>query len=315
MHSEFRGECTYTAEVDVHFPELTVGETLDAAARARAAACPLRGISPRHMRDVLVALLHLQPAVDTPLGNELIRGVSGGERKRVSIAEALAGWAPLQCWDNATRGLDSATASGVVRTVRLHARTAGAAAAMTLYQASQAMYDAFDKVTLLYAGEQVFFGAAGEARSYFEGLGFACPPAATTADFLTALTHPAEAAALVRAGCEGRVPRTCLDFRRAWLGSECRARLLESIAEFEREFPLRGPQMDRFRRARAAEKAPSLYVVPFLHALSRLIAFREGAAVRRTQSQRRTNCGCASVGLLRGSATTGGLRCRPSSGT
>ncbi len=50
------------------------------------------------------------PTRNSRVGNDFIRGVSGGERKRVSIAEASLSGANLQCWDNATRGLDAATA-------------------------------------------------------------------------------------------------------------------------------------------------------------------------------------------------------------
>lgn len=62
---------------------------------------------------------------NTRVGNDFVRGVSGGERKRVSIAEAALGGSPLQCWDNSTRGLDSATALEFVRTLRLSTSLAG----------------------------------------------------------------------------------------------------------------------------------------------------------------------------------------------
>ena len=70
-----------------------------------------------------------------------VRGVSGGERKRVSIAEAALGGSPLQCWDNSTRGLDSATALEFVKSLRLSADLGGMACVVAIYQASQAIYD------------------------------------------------------------------------------------------------------------------------------------------------------------------------------
>lgn len=113
MHRDFRGECIYQAEVDVHFPQLTVGQTLEFAALARTPANRLPGVSREvyatHMRDVMMAMFGLSHTINTRVGNDFIRGVSGGERKRVSIAEACLGGSPLQCWDNSTRGLDSAT--------------------------------------------------------------------------------------------------------------------------------------------------------------------------------------------------------------
>ena len=110
MHGDFRGECIYQAEFDVHFPQLTVGQTLEFAARARGRfGSTLRDIpvadglhsAPRnripgvsrdlyaeHMRDVIMAVFGLNHTLNTKVGNDFIRGVSGGERKRVSIAEA-----------------------------------------------------------------------------------------------------------------------------------------------------------------------------------------------------------------------------------
>jgi len=92
MHNDFRGECIYQAEVDVHFPQLTVGQTLEFAATARAPANRIPGVSraeyARHMRDVIMAVFGLSHTLNTKVGNDFIRGVSGGERKRVSIAEA-----------------------------------------------------------------------------------------------------------------------------------------------------------------------------------------------------------------------------------
>lgn len=104
MHRDFRGECIYQAEVDVHFPQLTVGQTLMFAAEARAPQNRFPGVSRKeyaaHMRDVIMAIFGLSHTFNTKVGNDFIRGVSGGERKRVSIAEAALGGSPLQCWDN-----------------------------------------------------------------------------------------------------------------------------------------------------------------------------------------------------------------------
>jgi ABC-type multidrug transport system ATPase subunit len=114
MHSRFRGEVIYQAETEIHFPQLTAGETLQFAAMARAPANRFPGVTREqyalHMRDVTMAMLGLSHTMNTQVGNEFIRGVSGGERKRVSIAETILCGCPLQCWDNSTRGLDSSTA-------------------------------------------------------------------------------------------------------------------------------------------------------------------------------------------------------------
>ncbi|VDC04768.1 unnamed protein product [Peniophora sp. CBMAI 1063] len=238
MHKEFRGETIYNAEVDVHFPNLTVGDTLTFAAQARTPHTRMPGISREqyaaHMRDVIMAVFGISHTFNTKVGNDFIRGVSGGERKRVSLAEVALAGSPLQCWDNSTRGLDSASALEFVRTLRLQTKYMGSSAAVAIYQASQDIYDVFDKVVVLYEGRQIYFGPCGAAKAFFVDMGFHCLPRQTTADFLTSLTNPAER--LVRPGFEGQVPRTPDEFAKRWQESADRQALLQDIASFDREF-------------------------------------------------------------------------------
>ena len=257
MHNDFRGECIYQAETDVHFPQLTVGQTLTFAAKARAPRNRIPGVSrelyAKHMTDVIMAVFGLTHTYDTRVGNDFVRGVSGGERKRVSIAEAALGGSPLQCWDNSTRGLDSATALEFVKTLRLSTSLSGATVAVAVYQASQGIYDKFDKVAVLYEGRQIFFGRTIEAKAFFTSMGFECAERATTGDFLTSLTNPAER--VVRSGYEKSVPNTPDEFAARWQQSEERARLLQEIDAFEREFPIGGEALQKFQHSRHVTQA------------------------------------------------------------
>lgn len=135
----------YQAEIDVHFPHLTVGQTLLFAALARTPENRLPGVSRQkyaeHLRDVVMAVFGLSHTINTKVGNDYVRGVSGGERKRVSIAEVTLSQSPIQCWDNSTRGLDSATALEFARTLRLSTDLAKTSAIVAMYQASQPAYD------------------------------------------------------------------------------------------------------------------------------------------------------------------------------
>ncbi len=101
---------------------------------------------------VVMAMFGIGHTVNTHVGNDFIRGVSGGERKRVTIAEATLSFAPLQTWDNSTRGLDSANAVEFCKTLRTQCDVFGTSACVAIYQAPQAAYDTFDKVTVLYEG-------------------------------------------------------------------------------------------------------------------------------------------------------------------
>ncbi|KAL8826986.1 MAG: hypothetical protein Q9191_003459 [Dirinaria sp. TL-2023a] len=282
MHKDFRGECIYQAETDVHFPQLTVGQTLDFAARARAPRNRMPDVSrdmyAEHLRDVVMTTFGLSHTGNTMVGNDFVRGVSGGERKRVSIAEAyvspqigmfvvlllicillsaIAG-SPLQCWDNSTRGLDSATALEFVRTLRISTALTKSTVIVTLYQASQSIYDVFDKVAVLYEGQQIYFGDIHAAKQFFIDLGFECPPRQTTADFLTSLTNPTERK--VRKGFEGKTPSTPGDFASVWRKSEDRARLVQEIEEFDGQYPIGGPSLDQFKHSRKALQARSQWV-------------------------------------------------------
>ncbi|KAI9870180.1 MAG: hypothetical protein M1823_008824, partial [Watsoniomyces obsoletus] len=82
MHKHFRGEAIYTAEQDVHFPMLTVGDTLYFAARARTPRNIPGHISKdqyaKHMRDVIMATLGIRHTINTKVGNDFVCGVSGG---------------------------------------------------------------------------------------------------------------------------------------------------------------------------------------------------------------------------------------------
>ncbi|OAA59858.1 ABC transporter [Niveomyces insectorum RCEF 264] len=270
MQARFRGEVIYQAETDVHFPQLTVGQTLQFAAEARtprhrptlpgADASSTAGIVlsrrqyARHLRDVVLALFGIAHTVDTRVGSDLVRGVSGGERKRVSIAEAALSGSAVQCWDNSTRGLDSATALSFARTLRLATDLAGTTALVAMYQASEEAYQIFDKVCLLYEGRQIYFGPTDAAKAFFVGLGYHCPERQTTADFLTALTNPAER--IVRADVDPRsVPRTPDEFAVAWQASAAYAQLQRELDAFDAAYPMDGRPVAAMATARKAHQA------------------------------------------------------------
>lgn len=125
-------------------------------------------------------------ARDTPVGDASLRGVSGGEKKRVSISEALAARTLLGCWDNSTRGLDASTALEFVRALRIATDLAQLTTIVSIYQAGEGLYELFDKVCVIGEGQMYYFGKACEARGYFEALGYVPALRQTTADFLVA---------------------------------------------------------------------------------------------------------------------------------
>ncbi|EJD01729.1 uncharacterized protein FOMMEDRAFT_126887 [Fomitiporia mediterranea MF3/22] len=236
IRKHFRGDVIYCPEDDVHFPTLTVGETIGFAARTRMPnkATRLPGVSRREFADNVVEMLGtvfgLKHVKNTKVGNASIRGVSGGERKRVSIAEALATRAKLGAWDNSTRGLDSSTALEFVRALRIATDNLGLTSIVSIYQASELLYDLFDKVCVINEGRMVYFGPAREARQYFIDQGWEPANRQTTADFLVAVTDPGGRTA--REGYELRIPRTADEMVAAFQHHPLAERNRREIAAF-----------------------------------------------------------------------------------
>ncbi len=188
----------------------------------------------QYIARVVMAVFGLSHTYNTKVGNDFIRGVSGGERKRVSIAEMMVAGSPICAWDNSTRGLDSTSALKFVLALRLSSDIGRHAHAVAMYQASQAIYDVFDKTTVLYNGRQIYFGPAHAAKAFFERQGWQCPLRQTTGDFLTSVTNAAERTP--RPGMEQKVPRTPEDFERYWLGSPEFKALQDDMAQYNAEF-------------------------------------------------------------------------------
>ncbi|KAF5117946.1 hypothetical protein DV454_000839 [Geotrichum candidum] len=210
----------------------------------------------------MMASFGLLHTVNTKVGDDYVRGISGGERKRVSIVEVCLSGAPLQCWDNSTRGLDSATALEFIKNLKISAEIGKSSVFVSLYQASQDAYDLFDKVTVLYEGRQIYFGSTKTAKKFFEDMGYQCPERQTTGDFLTSLTSPKER--IAKPGFENKVPRTPDEFAAYWQRSPEFQKLQEEIAQFNAEYPLNGPSLQTFQTSLAASKAehtPSLLIL------------------------------------------------------
>ncbi|GAB1196369.1 hypothetical protein APSETT444_005638 [Aspergillus pseudonomiae] len=234
MHKEFKGEVLYNQEVDKHFPHLTVGQTLEFAAAARTPENRLLGLKrqefAKHITKVAMAVFGLLHTFNTK--------VSG---------------APMGAWDNSTRGLDSASALEFVKALRLSSNLVGTSHAVAIYQASQAIYDVFDKAIVLYEGREIYFGPCDEARDYFTGMGWHCPPRQTTGDFLTAVTNPQERQA--RDGMENKVPRTPDEFEKYWKTSPQYAALQSEIDEYNMEFPVGGEAEQSFGEMKRVKQA------------------------------------------------------------
>ncbi|TDL30143.1 hypothetical protein BD410DRAFT_780681 [Rickenella mellea] len=233
----YRGDVTYCPEDDVHFPTLTVAQTLAFAAKTRAPQSRIGDTSREQyveeVVEIITTLFGLRHAKNTPVGDASIRGVSGGEKKRVSIAEALVCRSLLGAWDNSTRGLDASTALEFVRALRIGTDLMRMTTIVSIYQAGESLYELFNKVCVIAEGKMVYYGPADRARQYFIDMGFEPHDRQTTADFLVSVTDPN--GRVFREGYESRVPRTSLEmaeyFKHSAAGQENRDAMAAYRAE------------------------------------------------------------------------------------
>ncbi|EAT81447.2 hypothetical protein SNOG_10948 [Parastagonospora nodorum SN15] len=262
FEKRYRGEAVYCEE--------DVGQTLDFALETKVPGKRPAGLSRKDFKvkviDLMLKMFNIEHTRNTIVGNPFVRGVSGGERKRVSIAETMITGASLMSWDNSTRGLDASTAVDYARSLRVLTNIYKTTTFVSLYQASENIYNCFDKVLVIDSGRQVYFGPAKTARAYFEGLGFLEKPRQTTPDYLTGCTDPFERE--FRPGMtEKDVPSTPEALAEAFNKSEHAAQLATEMEEYRARMAEEKHVYDDFQTAVAESKrhAPkkSVYSIPF----------------------------------------------------
>lgn len=236
-----KADVSFNSEEEVHDPNLLVGRTMDFALRnetpapaARALGDDGKPITPKEYQHKskldLLRAFGISHTINTKVGDQYVRGVSGGERKRLSLAEVLTTNAQIQCWDNATRGLDASTALGFAKVCRTLCDVTNRINVVSLYQAGNGIYEQFDKVTVIAEGRLLYYGPRAEARPYFEALGFVHMHGANTADYLTAVTATNERQ--VAPGFEGSVPTTPAEFADIYQKSDMARRMRAEVDEW-----------------------------------------------------------------------------------
>ncbi|KAH7348031.1 multidrug resistance protein CDR2 [Pyrenochaeta sp. MPI-SDFR-AT-0127] len=226
---DYRGQIIMNTEEEIFFPALSVGETIDFATRMKVPFHLPPGIKSAEEyaninKEFLLKSMGIVHTHDTKVGDAYIRGVSGGERKRVSILECLATQGSVFCWDNSTRGLDASTALEWTKAMRAMTDILGLTTIATLYQAGNGIYEQFDKVLILDEAKQVYYGPRQEAVPFMEALGFLCDPSANRADFLTGVTVPTERK--IAEGYEQKFPRNADELRTAYEQSPIKPKMI-----------------------------------------------------------------------------------------
>ncbi|KAM3319339.1 ABC transporter G family member 11 [Capsicum chacoense] len=167
------GTAAYVTQDDTLIGTLTVRETISYSAQLR---LPDRmpWLEKRTLIESTIIEMGLQDCADTVIGNWHLRGISGGEKRRVSIALEILMRPRLLFLDEPTSGLDSASAFFVTQTLRGLSRD-GRTVIASIHQPSSEVFELFDRLYLLSGGKTVYFGQASEAYEFFAQAGFPCP--------------------------------------------------------------------------------------------------------------------------------------------
>ncbi|KAF0712939.1 Aste57867_4589 [Aphanomyces stellatus] len=231
LHNRLPQFVSYTAQRDHHYHTLTVQETLafaheccggivpphvlaalthgtpDENAEAKQIIEALYAVYP----DVIVKQLGLTNCKDTIIGNAMLRGVSGGERKRVTVGEMEFGMKQVSLMDEISTGLDSAATFDIVKAQQSATRHLKKTIAIALLQPAPEVFDLFDDVILFNDGYVLYHGPRAYIVDYFASLGFVCPPHRDVADFLLDL-GTAQQDQYVVASAASSVPRLPSDY-------------------------------------------------------------------------------------------------------
>uniref|UniRef100_A0A8C7KV42 Broad substrate specificity ATP-binding cassette transporter ABCG2 n=1 Tax=Oncorhynchus kisutch TaxID=8019 RepID=A0A8C7KV42_ONCKI len=171
----------YVVQDDVVMGTLTVRENLRFSAALRLPRSVPQKEKDARVND-LITELGLTKVADAKVGTQMIRGISGGERKRTNIGMELIIDPSVLFLDEPTTGLDASTANSVLLLLKRMANQ-GRTIIMSIHQPRYSIYRLFDSLTLLVSGKQVYHGPAQNALDYFSDIGYACEAHNNPADF------------------------------------------------------------------------------------------------------------------------------------
>ncbi|KAI3947486.1 hypothetical protein MKX01_028391 [Papaver californicum] len=218
--SEFIPQRTsaYISQQDLHNAQMTVRETLDFSGRclgvgtrfdmlaelsrrekeagikpdpeidAFMKATAVEGQESSLVTDYVLKILGLDICADTMVGGAMARGISGGQKKRVTTGEMLVGPAKALFMDEISTGLDSSTTFQIIKFMKQMVHVMDVTMIISLLQPAPETFELFDDIILLSEGEIVFQGPRANVLEFFESMGFRCPERKGVADFLQEVT-------------------------------------------------------------------------------------------------------------------------------
>ncbi|KAM7279819.1 hypothetical protein ACFE04_006953 [Oxalis oulophora] len=174
------GGLAYVTQEDILLGTLTVRETITYSCHLRLPSTTASG-EITSIVEASITEMGLQECADTLIGNWHSKGISGGEKKRLSIALEILTRPHLLFLDEPTTGLDSAAAFFVVQALKNIAQD-GRTVVSAIHQPSSEVFALFDDLFLLSGGETVYFGEAKMAAQFFAEAGFPCPQRRNSSD-------------------------------------------------------------------------------------------------------------------------------------
>ncbi|CAE5957541.1 unnamed protein product [Arabidopsis arenosa] len=208
----------YISQNDLHVGIMTVKETLDFSARCQGVgtrydllnelarrekdagifpeadvdlfmkASAAQGVKSSLITDYTLKILGLDICKDTIVGDDMMRGISGGQKKRVTTGEMIVGPTKTLFMDEISTGLDSSTTFQIVKCLQQIVHLTEATVLISLLQPAPETFDLFDDIILLSEGQIVYQGPRDHILEFFESFGFKCPERKGTADFLQEVT-------------------------------------------------------------------------------------------------------------------------------
>lgn len=181
--TQFRRLAAYVPQNDYFRGSLTVRETMILYANLRLSSNQFTQQQKIDKAEQIIRELRLSSCVDTLIGTDILKGVSGGELRRVGIGVELITDPPIIFLDEPTSGLDSATAYSIMKTI-LSLSVSGRTVICTIHQPPSNVFNAFDQLYLLGNGHTLYYGPAQGVIHHFERIGFLCPAYTNPADFI-----------------------------------------------------------------------------------------------------------------------------------
>ena len=188
LDDEFRSVIGFVDQEDTLLPTLTVHETILDSAMLRLPAEMSYASKVQRVEDVerQLGIHHIRHQI---IGSEEgQRGISGGEKRRVGIACELVTSPSILFLDEPTSGLDAYNAFNVVECLVNLVKTYNRTVVFTIHQPRSNIVALFDQLVLLARGKVVYSGPFAQCQTYFDEIGFSCPPGFNIADYLVDLT-------------------------------------------------------------------------------------------------------------------------------